>query len=116
MDLQLDVPQELATSLQLTVYRVLQEALTNAAKHADPPQASVTVRREGAAVLVDVHNPTTPSSPRRLPSGGHGLVGMRERVAAFDGRLHATRSASGFRVRAALPVPGSVALAAEATA
>ena len=93
-------PPEVAS----TVYRVVQESLTNIARHA--PQArsvSVTVAQEGRAVTVEVADdgPPVPAQHRRR---GYGLVGMRERVEALGGALRAGPTENGWLVRAVLPV------------
>ncbi|MEV0807681.1 histidine kinase [Micromonospora sp. NPDC050200] len=103
-------PPPLPPGLDLTVYRVVQEALTNALKHAGVG-ASVTVTIEHApdAVVVrvvDDGHGRPPVGP--APSGGHGLVGMRERVGVYDGSLVAgPRLAGGWRVEARLPLPST---------
>ena len=102
-----DVPP----GVDLSAYRIVQEALTNVIKHAGPARVTVTVRYEPAAVTVEVDDDgarppgSPPGAPTAvLPGSGHGLVGMRERVAMHDGELHAgPRPAGGFRVMARLP-------------
>lgn len=103
-DVALGRVDDLPPGLALTVHRVLQEALTNAAKHAPgsrvqlrlevaPEQVELTVRDDGAAA------PPTPGL-----SGGEGITGMRERVALYGGTLHAeTCKGDGFEVRAVIP-------------
>lgn len=103
-------PAPLPPGLELTVYRVVQEGLTNALKHAGVGAAvEVTLAREPGAVLVAVVDDgrgRTVVGP--APSGGHGLVGMRERVAVYDGSLTAgPRLAGGWQVRARLPLPST---------
>ncbi|TQS40500.1 sensor histidine kinase [Cryptosporangium phraense] len=101
---------DLDPGLDLTIYRVVQEALTNALKHADAASARVTLEFavDGVRVSVidDGHGPTPP-----LPGTkhlGHGLVGMRERVALYGGTLRTgARPGGGFRVQAHLPPDGS---------
>ena len=104
-----DPLQELPPSLQLSVYRILQEALTNALKHAGPVSVRVAVRRTGGDLVVEVTNPLGHPAAGTLPSGGHGLAGMRQRAAMFGGRLDACRSGDAFAVRALLPIPAAVA-------
>jgi signal transduction histidine kinase len=104
-------PFEVSDAAGLTVYRVVQEALTNALKHADEP-TSVEVRLSFADPDVAVRNTdngrarvTVPSSsPAAAPSeGGHGLVGMAERATAFGGTLRAGPGpAGGWEVEAML--------------
>lgn len=105
------LPPEVAT----TIYRIVQEALTNIVLHA-PAAAHVVVAVDGApsGVTVEVTNdgPAGPSvSSWFASSGGHGLVGMRERVEALGGTLHAGPGpGGGWAVRATVPLPaGSTA-------
>jgi len=84
--------RELSSPLQLTIYRLIQEALTNTLKHAGPgARAHVRLAYTDDGVSVDVLDDGLGSAV--LPDGrepaGHGLTGMRERVAAWDGELHA---------------------------
>jgi signal transduction histidine kinase len=107
------VPQ----TIQMTAYRLVQEALTNVRKHAPGSPARVSVSAADGMVVVQVDD----DGPRRLgttPSHGndatqgYGLAGMRERVALFDGRLHAgPRAGGGFRIRAVLRAPAREAAA-----
>jgi signal transduction histidine kinase len=105
---QLDVEgerRELPSSLDLTAYRIVQEALTNTLKHAGKARASVTVRYGEDALEIVVMDDGR-ATPRRDPARiGHGLAGMRERVAIFGGELQAGPCAEGgFAVRALLPL------------
>jgi len=94
---------ELAPSSDLTAYRVVQEGLTNALKHAKANHAEVLVRYDGAEVEVVVRDNGRGGGSG--DGGGHGLVGMRERVAVSGGELHAGRLAEGgFELRARIPV------------
>jgi signal transduction histidine kinase len=91
----------LPAMLDLCVYRIVQESLTNVVKHAGSARATVTVRGDGTAITVDVADDGT-APPGE--GGGHGLVGMRERVAMFGGELLAgPRVGGGFAVHARLP-------------
>ena len=93
----------LPAGVDLSAYRVVQEALTNALKHAGGAPAVVTVRYGADAVEVEVTDAGSGSRQRR--EGGHGLVGMRERVGIFGGTFDAGPSdAGGFAVRALLPL------------
>jgi signal transduction histidine kinase len=100
-------PRELSQSLDLSAFRIVQEALTNVLKHAGPARASVTVGYRPDALelsVVDSGNGTTGPAPAITPAGGHGLVGMRERAAMFGGTLTARpRDDRGFEVTAVLP-------------
>jgi signal transduction histidine kinase len=88
-------------SLRLTVYRLVQEALTNVRKHAPGATATVTVRAEGGTLVVQVDD----DGAQHHGGDGYGLMGMRERVSLFGGSLAAgPRDGGGFRVRAVLHV------------
>ena len=93
----------LAPGVDLAAYRVVQEALTNAIKHAGPARAWVTVRHTGQALELEISN-----DGRAMPRNGHqghGLVGMRERVALYGGDLAAgPRAAGGYAVHARFPL------------
>lgn len=96
-------PSEVPRGIDLTAYRLVQEGLTNALKHADAGRADVLVRYgEGEIELVVQDNGTgNPNSD----GGGHGLVGMRERVSVYGGELEAgPRAEGGFELRARLPL------------
>ncbi|MFF0837883.1 MULTISPECIES: sensor histidine kinase [unclassified Streptomyces] len=87
-----------------TVYRIVQESLTNVARHADAATASVRIdcRPDALAIRVDDDGRATPAAD---PVPGLGLLGMRERVTALGGRLRAgPRGGGGFTVQAELPV------------
>jgi len=93
--------------LDLTAYRIVQEALTNVLKHAGPAAVEVTIDYSPDSVCIDVVDDGRGASttPAEGPAGdGHGLLGMRERVAVFGGDLKAgSRQGGGFRVTATLP-------------
>lgn len=95
--------RELPVGLELSAYRIVQEALTNALKHAGDAAASVRVRYgEDAIELEVIDDGKGGNSVERV--GGHGLVGMRERVALYGGKLEARRrDEGGYVVRALLP-------------
>jgi signal transduction histidine kinase len=93
----------LPLALELSAFRIVQEALTNALKHAGPANARVTVRYQEGAVELEVAD--SGSGPAGVQGTGHGLVGMRERAAMFGGELQAAPSdGGGFIVRARLPL------------
>ncbi|GGK95196.1 sensor histidine kinase [Streptomyces flaveus] len=94
-------PDPVSTTAQLTVYRVVQEALTNTLKHAPPgTRADVQVRFSPRAVAIEVTDDgNTTRAPG--PSAGHGIAGMRERAAAYGGNLQAgPLPGGGWRVSA----------------
>ena len=107
----------LPPAIDLSAFRIVQEALTNALKHAGPAQAQVTVRFQDAAVELEIADTgcglalaagsARASGPDRRGTG-HGLVGMRERAAMFGGELEtATADGGGFTIRARLPLAAS---------
>ena len=92
----------LAPGIEVAAYRIVQEALTNALKHAGHARATVTIRYESDAVALEIQDNGTGTTS--ATGGGHGLVGMRERVALFGGELHAGRGLTGgWTLRARLP-------------
>jgi signal transduction histidine kinase len=101
----------LSPGLDLVAYRVLQEALTNAIKHAGRARARVTVTFGPGELNLEVSD--TGDGPTCEPTGdgsGHGLVGMSERVALYGGELSAgPRPGGGFDVRARIPLEASAA-------
>jgi signal transduction histidine kinase len=101
-------PRPLPPGIDLSAYRILQEALTNVLKHAGPARARVGVRYEPAAVTLTVEDDGL-GAAASAPSGGNGLVGMRERAALLDGTVHAGPAEDGWRVEARLPAPVLVA-------
>jgi signal transduction histidine kinase len=104
-------PFEVSGAAGLTAYRIVQEALTNALKHAEEPDSvvvQVTFEDPDLSVRVTDDGRTKVAAPVAGPGGGgmgggHGLAGMAERAAAFGGTLHAgPRSAGGWEVSATL--------------
>ncbi len=90
--------------MQLAAHRVVQEALTNALKHAPGSEVRVRLACAGGAVAVEVRNGRA-VAPALAVSGGHGLAGLRERASLFGGRLDAGPTADGgFVLAATLPV------------
>jgi signal transduction histidine kinase len=109
----------LPDAVDLTAYRLIQESLTNTAKHAAGTSASIRLTfRPGALALTveDDGPPARGSAAKRAADGeagqiGHGIIGMRERAAALGGRLSAApRPEGGFRVTAELPTPAGATL------
>jgi len=99
------VPVPLPPGLDLSAYRITQEALTNALKHAGNTCATVRVVYQPDRLLLDIAN-LPGAVPRARNNNGHGIVGMRERAALFGGSLKAEPDAGGgFRVQAGLPLP-----------
>jgi signal transduction histidine kinase len=95
----------LPTTVDVSVYRIVQEALTNVLKHAGPARAEVTIGREQDTVTIEVTDDGAGPHGNGLASGGRGLIGMRERAAVLGGELAAgPRPGGGFAVRARLPL------------
>jgi signal transduction histidine kinase len=102
-------PAGVPPSVDLSAYRIIQEALTNALKHAGPTRARVTIRHRPDGIELEVIDDGRGAGSDGLmhDGGGRGLIGMRERVALFGGELSAgTRPEGGFQVRARLPLRG----------
>lgn len=95
----------LPAGIELSAYRIVQEALTNAIKHAGHARAEVTVRYLGDRLELEVVDDGNGAGAGMELNGGHGLVGMRERVGILGGSLQAKRRENGgFVVIASLPL------------
>jgi signal transduction histidine kinase len=114
------VPVELSVSgerrpldpgIELSAYRIIQEALTNVLKHAPGARAWVAVRYGRAALDIAVEDDGGGGSTATAATlgGGHGMIGMRERVAVFGGEFDAGPAGRGYRVAARLPLGGTAA-------
>lgn len=99
-------PGEPPSAIQLAVYRILQEALTNAIRHGTGGAVDIRLAWLPDRVEVEVRN-ATGSPPAVGAPGGHGLVGMRERAQLVGGSLTADRAGDEFVVRATLPIGAS---------
>lgn len=99
-------PVELARGLDLTAYRIVQEGLTNARKHAAGQPVTVALRWRDRLLEIEVQN-AEGESAGESNGAGHGLIGMTERVAMYGGSLETGQADGGrFRIRARLPVEG----------
>jgi signal transduction histidine kinase len=95
-------PVQLAPGLDISAYRIVQEALTNVLKHGGDARAKVVVAYGDRLLEIEIVDDGRGGTPN---GGGHGIVGMRERVALFGGSLEAGgREGGGFAVRARLPL------------
>ena len=106
VELELDAPDGLPEGVSLAVYRIVQEALTNVARHAGPARCRVAVASSAEALEVEVVDDGRGASGQRREDGtGHGLIGMRERVRTLDGEFSAgPLPGRGFRVLARIPL------------
>jgi signal transduction histidine kinase len=101
----------LPAAMDVSVYRIVQEALTNVLKHAGPARADVTIGCTTETVTIEVTDDGVGQLSPLSSAGGHGLTGMRERAAVFGGELAAwPRPDGGFTVRAWLPLADGLAL------
>jgi signal transduction histidine kinase len=109
VDLQLSgTDRPLSPALELSVYRVIQEALTNVVKHAPGARATVDLAVSDRQVRLDVTDDGCSAGDAEPASPGHGIVGMRERMGAFGGWLVAEPLGDrGFRVVAEVPIDGA---------
>ncbi|MBK3570402.1 sensor histidine kinase [Streptomyces sp. MBT62] len=92
-----------SAGMRVSAYRIVQEALTNVVKHAGPVDVLVSVCGDDSGLVIEVRNDPAAPGHRSVTGSGRGLVGMRERVAAFDGELAAgPRADGGWGLRAVL--------------
>jgi signal transduction histidine kinase len=98
-------PQPLPGGVELSVYRIVQEALTNVLKHAHPTRVTVTLSFRRSGLEVEVVDDGARQTDQLDGTAGHGIVGMRERVALLGGELETERRVGGgYRVAARLPI------------
>jgi signal transduction histidine kinase len=99
-------PSTLPVGVDVSAYRIIQEALTNALRHAGPVPTTVTLDYMPDAVTVEILDHGNGILQRPADNPGHGLIGMRERVALYHGELQTgPRPDAGYMVRARLPLP-----------
>jgi signal transduction histidine kinase len=99
-------PMPLPSGIELSVYRIVQEALTNVLKHSGPTNVNVTLAFRDSRLELEVLDNGTPSTLGEATTG-QGIIGMRERVALLGGELESgRREGGGFRVAATLPLNG----------
>ncbi len=101
-------PRPLPAGVDLAAFRIVQEALTNVARHAGPATATIRIAYGARDLTVQIDDDGRGAAPRGAPGGGGaGILGMRERTAALGGEFEAApRPGGGFRVRARLPLEG----------
>jgi signal transduction histidine kinase len=96
--------RQLPPATDLAAYRIIQESLTNVARHSEARRATVSIHYGSHDVVIQVDDDGLGATANPTPDGGHGLLGMRERALAAGGELEAgPRPEGGFRVRARLP-------------
>ena len=99
-------PRSLDSGVDLSAYRIVQEALTNTLKHAGPAEAHVVVRYGRDDLELEIADDGRGGAADTRNGDGHGLVGMKERVSLFGGELRTgPRPGGGYLVRARLPAP-----------
>jgi signal transduction histidine kinase len=97
------MPRRLSAGVDLSAFRIVQEALSNACRYAPGSRVRVRVRYGARALTVSVSDDGSAGEVTSEPGGGHGLVGVRERVTMLGGTLTAGPSGDGFSVAAELP-------------
>jgi signal transduction histidine kinase len=104
-------PRQLGPGLELSAYRIIQEALTNSLKHSGGGRADVTVRYQPTALAIIIDDERGPGQRPAIEPGheGRGLLGMRERVGMLRGTFAAEPTTAGFRVTAQLPIDSTTA-------
>jgi signal transduction histidine kinase len=101
-------PRSLSRTLEVSAYRVIQEALTNAFKHSGGSKVSVRLEYKPTLLEIEVcdDGKALPGPRAANHSGGHGLIGMRERIGLHGGHLNARQTPEGFAVNATFPLSG----------
>jgi signal transduction histidine kinase len=96
-------------SVDLTAYRIIQEAITNVIKHAPGADAAVRIEYAPRVLRLEVRNgPSRDGASSAKPGGGRGLPGMKERVALFGGSIESVPTpGGGFMVKVSLPLDGA---------
>jgi two-component system, NarL family, sensor kinase len=115
MEVQLDISKEfgrLPAAMELVIFRLVQECLTNIHRHSGSETASIRIARESNQVALDIRDQGKGMSPAGLAEiqsgrSGVGIGGMRERLRQFDGTMNIESDSSGTRVFATIPLPKS---------
>lgn len=101
-------PQPLSADSGLTLYRTVQEALTNTAKHAGAgTRVDIVLRWASDRIVAEISDAGGDARSARLPSGGFGLAGLAERAALAGGRLESGPTGDGWRVTVTVPAPAA---------
>ena len=97
--------RQLPVGIELSAYRIVQEALTNVLKHAGHARAAVHLSYGPEMLELEISDDGAGGSQAQIPGGGQGLVGMRERVSLYGGKFDAdSRPGGGFAVHVLLPL------------
>jgi signal transduction histidine kinase len=98
--------------VELALFRIVQEALTNVHRHSGSPTADITLVREDSSVILEITDqgkgvpaPVLEATPETMATLGVGIAGMRERVRQLQGTLSITASSKGTTIRVVLPLP-----------
>jgi PAS domain S-box-containing protein len=112
------IDARLAPEVEITAYRVLQEALTNVARHAQVREVRVQLWSDGAMLHLQIHDagPGFDVASTLVDGSGSGLLGMRERVSLLDGEMTLQSDAEGTRITVHLPLPRKLGAAEPGTA
>jgi signal transduction histidine kinase len=121
LQVKINIPRDfprLPPEMELMIFRLLQECLTNALRHSGSKSAEIRMKRDSGEVCVEVQDPGCGMSPERLGQvqlqGGVGIRGMRERLHHFGGKLTIQSAPSGTKISARIPHPAEVSAAPEA--
>jgi signal transduction histidine kinase len=102
-------PRELPPTVEVSAYRIVQEALTNVLKHSTAERVVVRLVYEPSSFAVEITDDGRPREAARPAGGGHGVLGMRERATLHRGELVAAPlDSGGYRVRATFPLEAAV--------
>ena len=113
LEVQLDIPKEfgrLPREMELVIFRLVQECLTNIHRHSESKTASIRIARESNQISLDIRDQGKGMSPARLAEiqsgrSGVGISGMRERLRQFEGTMNIESDGSGTRIFATIPLP-----------
>ena len=113
LEIQLDISKEfgrLPRDMELVIFRLVQECLTNIHRHSESKTASIRIARESNQITLDIRDQGKGMSPERLAEiqsgrSGVGIGGMRERLRQFEGTMNIESDSSGTRVFATIPLP-----------
>ncbi|GGA58165.1 hypothetical protein GCM10011490_05080 [Pseudoclavibacter endophyticus] len=106
LDISDETRAQLPAELQVTICAIVREALANIARHAGPTSAAIDVSATASRLRIDILDAGPAPGWNAVPGTGHGIIGLRERVALHDGTLVTGPFESGFRVLASLPTDG----------